>query len=797
MGLGQSLGQDARIAVRVLSRNRGTTALCVLSIGLGIGLATGTFSLADAMFLRPLALERPDEVLQITSRGDDGRYMMYGWPDCQDMASAGSNLLELAAYQRRGAMLATGDESEMILAYPVTPNFFSLLGVKAALGRTSLETVAGRPAAVLGSRLWQRRFGGDPAIIGKTVLLNKQAFTVVGVMPPEFGGLTRGVANDVWVSLEAWFSVLGNVDERRDRDGQFEIVARLKPGVSPQRAAAQLDAAIRGPGKHKPAPAGVTGTLVDASFAPGWRATLIGGGGLLVLLGLVLFVACANVAQVRLAQAETRKRDLGIRMALGAGGLRLMRQLVVEAAMVSLAGAALGLWIVRLLMGQAGTFLAAGNVFIDFGLRLDHRVLIFALAATLAAVVVAGLGPARQAVRLNIIDVLKSDQGATGGRGAWHKKALIIGQVAVSVVLFGMAVLFFESLRNAAAVRPGIDPDKKMFVMTVGPGWRWPATRWCEQACDRLSGIPGVRAATFARRLPLSGSGGGLTVRVEIPGQAPLGVGLNNVAGNYFAVMGTRVLAGRGIDANDREGSPLVIVVSRQFARQVFGGRTPLGEWISVQGKMRQVVGVAEDGPSNDIHEAPEPFVYLPYAQMPSDDITLMIETAGEPGSLAQAIRRELKRFDPGVTVDSAITLHEHMQQALLEDRMLATLSMGLGLFAGVLTAAGLFGVIQYAVNRRTREIGLRMALGARPAEIKTMVVAESLRMAGWGIPIGLVLLGCAAWVTRSAVLGVTPLEPSIYLVSAAAAVALAILAAWLPARRATLVDPMAALRSE
>jgi len=797
MKLVASFWQDARTASRVLRHHRGTTVLCVLSIALGIGLTTGTFSLADALFLRPMAIERPDEVLQITSRGDDGRQMMYGWPDCQDMARAGTGLMEMAAYQRRGAMLAAGDDSEEILAYPVTPNFFPLLGVRAALGRASFESVAGRPAAVIGNRLWQRRFGGDPKIVGKTVLMNRQAFTVVGVMPPEFGGLSRAVANDVWVSMDAWFDVFGNREEKISRVGQFEIVARLKPGANPQRVASQLDAAIRGPGKHKPAPARVAGTLIEANFVPGWRDTLIGGGGLLLLLGLVLFVACANVAQLRLAQAETRKKELGIRLALGAGGFRVMRLLLIETGLVSLAGAACGVWLAQFLMHKVSDFFTAVSVYIDFGLRLDYRVLTFALAASTATVLLAGLAPARHAVKLNVNEVLKSDQGATGSRTTWHKKSLIAGQVAVSVVLFGMAVLFLQSLRNAESVRPGIDPQKKLFVMTVGPGWHWPATRWCEQACDRLSGLPGVRAATFARRLPLSDSGGGMTVRVEIPGQPPLGVRLNNVAGNYFSVMGTRVLAGRGIDANDREGSPLVIVVSRQFARQVFSGRNPLGEWISVQGKMRQVVGVAEDGPSNDIHQSLEPFVYLPYAQLPSDDITLMVETAGEPEALAQRIRLELKRFDPGVTVFSSVTLREHMRQALSWDRVLASLSMGLGMFACLLTAAGLFGVIQYAVNRRTREIGLRMALGAQSAEIKRMVVVEALHMAAFGIPIGLLLLAGGTWAVRSVLLGVTPLDPAAYLGSAAAAVAIALSAAWLPARRATKVDPLEALRSE
>lgn len=286
-------------------------------------------------------------------------------------------------------------------------------------------------------------------------------------------------------------------------------------------------------------------------------------------------------------------------------------------------------------------------------------------------------------------------------------------------------------------------------------------------------------------------------MRVAIPGLAPLGVGFNNVAGNYFSLMGTRVLAGRGIDTNDREGGPLVVVVSQQLARQVFAGRSAVGQWISVDGKMRQVVGIAEDGPSNAIHETPAPYLYLPFAQMTPDDITLIVETASDPTTLAQAARQDLKRFDPGSTVYSLNTLHRHMQQALAWDRMMATLTSGLGIFGFVLTAAGLFGVIQYAVNRRTREIGLRVSLGAEPAEIKKMVLAESLRMAAWGIPMGLLILGATAWSTRSMVMGVTPLNPLTYLMSAGAAVVVALSAAWFPARRATQVDPMTALRSE
>jgi hypothetical protein len=297
--------------------------------------------------------------------------------------------------------------------------------------------------------------------------------------------------------------------------------------------------------------------------------------------------------------------------------------------------------------------------------------------------------------------------------------------------------------------------------------------------------------------LPLSGSGGGYTVRVEIPGQAPLDVLENNVGGNYFAVVGTRLMAGRGVDANDRDGTQPVAVVSRNFANQLLAAREPLGQWIKVDGQMRQVVGIAEDGPSIDLHEPPAPYLYLPYAQTGRGDVTLMIETAGEPAALERAARRELKRFDSRVSIFAAGTLRQQLDQALSQDTIMASFASGLGIFGILLTAGGLFGVLQYSVSRRTRELGVRMALGARPAAIERLILGESLRMAAWGIPIGMGLLAAAVWYARSMVLGVSPLDPRIYGLSAAAVLGLTLLAAWLPARRATRVDPMAALRSE
>ena len=385
------MGRELLMAWRALARSPGMTALAALSIALGIGLTTAVFSVADAMLLRPFPLERPGEVFYAVSRGDDGREIGYGWPDFEDATRAG--LTGAAAYQRRSTMLAGAEESENVLTHIATPNYFALLGVRAAVGRASLEEVEGRPAAVLGHGLWRRRFGGDPRIAGRTVVLDGKAFLVAGVMPAEFTGLVRGVATDLWIGTEAWFNVLGRRDERQERGGQFEIIARLKPGAAPERAAAQLDAAIRGAGKHRPAPAGSLGTILEARFAPGWKTSLTVGGGLLMALGLVLFVACANVAQLRLAQAESRNRELAMRIALGAGPWRVTRHLLIETGILAVAGAAMGVLLAGELARKTAEFLAAGRPYIDYGIGLDGRALAFTLAATVFAVLVAGLAP--------------------------------------------------------------------------------------------------------------------------------------------------------------------------------------------------------------------------------------------------------------------------------------------------------------------------------------------------------------------------------------------------------------------
>ena len=789
---------DLRVAFRILAKNPGATALSILSITLGIGLTAGMFSVVDAMFLRPLPISRPGEIYEVASRADDGQDLSYyGWPDYLDMAASGEGLVTLVAYQRRSSQLAGPDGDLSVLTHSVTSNYFQVLGVKAELGRASVDAVEGRPQVVVGHQLWERRFGGDPQLVGKTILLNGKAFLVAGIVPREFTGLNRGVTTDIWMSADAWFTVFGARRDQQSRRGQFQMFARLRPGVSAERAGAVLDAAIRGDGKHKPAPPGKPGTNLLAVYALSWTDNLEYGGGLLLILGAILFVACANVAQLRLGQAEARKREMGVRMAMGAGAWRVTSQLLLETGLISGVGTGLGVVLAQVLMKKAAEFVSAGQVYIDYNIRLDARVLVYTILAVMVSMVLTGVAPVRHALRLDVSESLKSGQGTTGERGGWQRRILIVGQVAVSVALFGCAVLFTTSLRNAAAVRPGMDPTKKMLVLTVGAGPGKTASTWCEPACTRLAALPGVRGATYARRLPLSGSGGGFTVRAEVSGMPPLDVYENNVGSAYFALMGTRLVAGRGIDAGDREDSQPVVVVSEAFANRLLPGRSPLGEWFKVDGVLRQVVGVAADGPSNSLHESPQPFLFLPYTQVPLGDLTIMVETAGEPAAMERAVRQELLQFDSRVTIYSAGTLRRRMEIALSWDRMMASIASGLGLFGILLTAAGLFGVLQYMVSRRTRELGLRMAIGAGAADIQRLILGQCLKMAAWGVPVGLALLGAAVYWVRSAVLGVSPLDWRIYCLSAAAVTLVTLASGWLPARRASRLDPMEALRPE
>ena len=468
---------------------------------------------------------------------------------------------------------------------------------------------------------------------------------------------------------------------------------------------------------------------------------------------------------------------------------------MLETLLVSAAGAVGGLLLADTALDLLATTLSTATG-MDLGLRLDWRVGAFTLAATVLASALAGLAPVRHALRLDVLEILKSEEG-TARTKRRLQRLLVAGQTAASVVFFGLALLFMMSYRHAAALWPGFDPGKSMVVIPVAPSFPVSRPLWLEQASERLRALPGVKAVTFARRMPLSPSGGGMRVQVTAPGQAPLAAGVNMVGPDYFPVMGLRLLAGRGIGSDDRENAPRVAVISRMLARKFFGVRNPVGETLSVEGQPWEIVGVVEDAPSNDLHEKLEPFVYLPASQMMRGDLTLLVETAVAPVGLIRPLLQELKRFDPGGVTSGVTTLQQHMDRALFPDRTAAITASGLGILGFLLTAAGLFGLVQFSVSRRTRELGLRMALGATPDAIQHAVLGESLRIIGPGVGLGLLLLGGAAQLVRSELLNVSSLDPAAYAACALTALIVSLAAAWLPARRATQIDPVIAMRTE
>ncbi len=795
-----SVAHDVKIALRAAAKHRVSTLLAIISIAIGIGTTTGVFTVADALLLRPLDIRQPDQLFEVTSVGEDGGRFFYGWADYEGMRVAASDRAELTALQRRGGMLARDEGgSDLVLVSPVAPNFFPMLGVRPILGALSFQSGDGRPGAILGWRLWQRRFNGDTGVIGKTITLSGHAFAVTAVMSRDFGGLERGISNDVWLSTDAWFDVLKR-SERQSHSDQFEIIARLKPGTNSIELAERLDASIRGPDAHKPAPKGVRATAVTARFGGGWSDNVRLSGALLGVLVLVLFVACANVAQLRMAQTEARRKELAIRKALGAGTGRIARQLLTETAVLAIPGVLVGLLLAQYLLDFAAPFLPASSI----ALAIDRRVLVFTALASLFSLIVAGLSPVRMAAEISLSDAIKAGQGTAGSRPAWWRNLFMTAQIAISIALVGVALLFVFNLREVARIEPGFNPAKKLLIVNAVPGLSIAPHQWAEQVCDRLATLPGVRAATFARRLPLGSSGGGVTVSVEVGDQPPQAVRFNNVAGNYFDVMKPRLVRGRGIDANDLAGTPLVTVVSEKFARQFLPGRDPIGETIRVTPafssnppKTWQVVGVVADAPINQLHETIEPYLYFSYAQMPVDDLTIALETATSPAASMRSMVETIRQFDPKATLYQMTTLEDYLSAAMTSDRLISAAATGLGLFSAALMAAGLFGALHYAVARRTRELGLRVALGATPARIRRLILGDALRLLWWGAPAGMLLSIGLGSLARALLVGVSAIDPWVCLGGATLVVGVVLLATWLPARSAARLEPMEALRAE
>jgi len=810
--------QDLRFALRMLRKNPGIAAVAVLSLALGIGANSTIFSIVDTELLRPWPVRDPGRLALITTGGlKESDHYFTSYPDYLDIRQQTGAFSDVVAYGNRRAGYISGGAKRAGLEFSVevvSQNYFVALGVKALRGRT-FSPPPGPAAAeghsvVVSYHLWQHYFGGDPSLPGKTVLLDGKEFTVIGITPQNFCGLRQEGAPDTWLTLEGWETMVPG-EERWDaaRDYRwFEVAGRLRPGAQLGEARAQLGGLAKRLAITFPA------TNQDVRFLarPASEWTYQGMQTeiyMMAMVGLVLLISCANVANLLLAQTERRQREIAMRRALGAGQRRLVGQLLTEGLLLSVAGGALGLLLAAWLM-RLGPALVPDLA--DMNLKLDGRVLLFTTAISLLSALIFGLAPALRAVQGALTAALR---GESPGRGRATgrlplRNLLVCGEIALAVVLLAGSALLLRSLAYSQAINPGFDPKKNVVMLSVAPPTLYGydaahAASLYPALAARVESVPGVVRASYARRppLPLGGMEGGETQPVIIPGVEPppgsdhFNIRYNIVAPTFFRTIGAHMLKGREFSALDSPSNMSVVIVNDAMARKFWPDQDAVGRSIQI-GKMNyQIVGVVEEGRYVNLHESVQPYLFLPFTQVFSFECVLLVETAGDPRNFLPAILKVTAAVDQHLPIVKAVTFKDYMQEGLAPERTRAELLASLGILGIFLAAVGLYATVAYHVSRRSHEIGIRMALGARRNDVLKLVLRQGLHFGGIGAAIGLIGALAASRLMSQVIYGIPLLDPLSYLAAILVAVSVALLASYLPARRATKVDPMVALRYE
>jgi predicted permease len=817
---------DFRYALRRLIRARGFTLAASLTIALGVGANTAIFSLVNAVLLRPpVAVAEPDRLVgAFTSDYSGPPFGSSAFADVADFDRLGSDVFTgVMGFSPRPAAVGSDDNLERIAAEVVSDNYFQVLGTKQAVGRAfgpEQRVQGGAPVAVISYALWQRRFGGDPSIVGKQLRMNAREFTILGVAPAGFAGSLRGLVVDVWVPAAIGTYVGMSSDGFTSRGDRSALVyARLRPGVTIEQAQARMSIVARQLlGAYPESWTDVTRqgrriTIIperETRIPPQVRGPALGFVALLMgTVGLVLLVCCANVAGLLLARAAGRLKEVGIRISLGASRGRIIRQMLTESVLLAALGGIVGV-VAAVWAGRAVMALGMPSqvpVPIALNLQPDFRVLLFTLAITLVTGVVFGLAPALRASRADVVSALKTDTPAMrlGGRRFSLQGALVVGQVSLSMLLLVGALLFLRTLRAAATIDPGFRVDN-MLLLDISPRPGEEGRVDPEQIAlgvrDRVAAIPGVANVSWASSVPLGldDSRRGLRVQGYRPRDGEDMEFHYTMAGpRYFETMQVPLVRGRGFTDADRPGAPLVMVVNETFARKFWGTADPIGKRISISGEggpWLEVIGLARDGKYVSIAESPKPYVYYPQLQNP-DGITLHVRTTGDPKRLLTAVRREVSIVAPTWMIERPRTLEENMGASLLPQRIAAGILATFGVVVLLLAAVGLYGVVAFAVAQRTREIGIRVALGAQSTEVLRMMLRQGMTLAGLGLLVGLPLAIVAAKLVSGFLLGAGSTDAFVFVVAAATLAIVTLVASYVPARRASRVDPMEALRSQ
>ena len=788
-----TIRRELRAAVRVLARKPGVTALAVASLALAIGFSTAAFSVLDAFALRDLPVAEPQRLVRISVTGREQRGDLLSWVEYQAVNSRSHLLAGALAESRRGPKVRLPDRDDFPITANVSDNYFDLLGVKPALGEVFHDGKGQDGTVVLSNRYWRQALGNDANAIGRNLEVGGALLRVIGVLPAGFSGTNRGLVVDLFAPPQTSFGSLHMASANDVRFTDYEIVGRLRPGVSPEQARAEVDAILRQVEKDGRAAAPERRAVVEPFTESGLRAKIAANAAALGVVVLLVLIAAANLANLRLVDNESRRHETGIRLALGASRLVLARQHMVETLLLSATGTAVGLMVAAWLVRAAPALLYASSRYVDYGIRVDTRTFLFSSAALLLVAVIGALIPLADAWKRRVVPAIQANRQARASR--WLT-GLVVAQMALVTGVACSAALLWRSLDNLAAIRPAMDPNGRLLIVEGGLDVRPPGPRAASLALE-IATLPGVEQVAWARRAPLSGSGGGATVDVEMPGQPKVSFAYNQVSPNYFAVTGARLLGGRAFQTSDGPDATLVAMVNAAFGRRFFAGRQPLGEWVKVNGKDRQIVGIVEDGPANNLKERIEPYLFFPFAQKPTGDLTFFLASPKDPGLLADSIRSFFRGNEKAYVILDMVTLRQHMRNARSEEQATAEIVGGLAGIGLLLAAAGLFGVTLYAVARRTAEFGLRVALGATPGRLLRQVLKEAGVRIAIAIPLGWAL----AWAARHAIgrllYGIAPDDPWTFALAAAAVVVVACVAVLPPAIRAARIDPLAALRHE
>ena len=801
---------DIRYAWRMLAKNPGFAALAILTLALGIAANTTIFSWINATILDPIPGITDTSDLVTVMRGERSEHPTppFSYPDYVDLRERSAAFSGLLAYHDDFVSLTGTAKPERVYGALISANYFEVLGVKPILGSVFLpaeEEKPGRtPSVIISYGLWQRHFGGDPSIVGKPIQLNRQLCTVVGVAPQDFQGCKSGLRTDLWAPL------VYRGDQVNERGSYWlNVLGRLKPGVDRRQAEVELDMQMRRIAEQYPeSHRGPNQITLDPLYRSPFGANVYLYKSLPMLLALatvLLLLACANVANLLLVHSVARRREIAIRLSLGAGRFRLIRQLLVESLILALAGGSIAMLLTLWTAGSFASFFPPADLPLTLNGRADHSVLLAAFAITLLTAVIFGTLPALRVSKLAPVEVLKDESGSvsSGPHKSRLASALVTAQISLSLLLLICAGLFVRTLQIAQAQDPGFNPERVLLASyDLQPAGysREQGIAFDRDLLSRLQALPGVESATLADFSPLS-----FTIHtniVQVDGYVPqlresMEISRANVGPDYFRTMRTSIVAGREFSPQDSQESQPVAIVNQAFVDRYWPGRDPVGKRINTYGRWFTVIGVAQNAKYRRLVYPDEPVIYLPLYQAYYGLVIIHARVSGDPRAFAGAVEKTVHGLNPELPLFNVTTLRSSMQLGSIFERLAGTFAGAFGLLALLIAAVGIFGVVDYTTRQRTREIGVRMALGARPADVLGMVLTQGLKLTLTGLCLGLALSLALTRFIRSMLFGVTEMDGLTIVTVSILLCAVTLAACYLPARRAAKVNPITALRYE